>query len=173
MLGPHLTELWIYLLKGARGVSIRHWTIDPIGLHLDRRWMLVDATGSAIYQRTNSRMALVDVALDDESLRLQAPGMPEMAIPLSEASSPESAVVDVMGSRVAASVVPGDASRWFQDFLGVPCTLVHMPDDAERRVDPHFAANQRTSFTNGYPVHLVTQESLDALNDRLEVPVIM
>ncbi|MEM7203118.1 MAG: MOSC N-terminal beta barrel domain-containing protein [Planctomycetota bacterium] len=168
---PKLAELWLYPLKGARGVSVRDWTIDAFGLHLDRRWMLAAPDGSPIYQRTHAKMALIDLAIDADYLRLEAPGMTALRLPLAGPGADAAITVNAFGSRVSAHVVPGDASAWFAAFLGTPCALVHMPDDGERFVDPDVAPGHRTSFTNGYPIHLVSQEALDHLNTKLESPV--
>jgi len=163
--------LRIYPLKGAQGIAVQDWTIDALGLRLDRRWMLVDSGARAINQKTNPLIALVGLSLDGEALRFNARGMSELCVSGSEDKASPSIMVDSMGSEVSARIVPGDASRWFGEFLGVSCTLVYMPDDSERWVDPAYAPNQRTSFTNGYPVHLITRESVDLLNTRLEVAV--
>jgi uncharacterized protein YcbX len=49
-----------------------------------------------------------------------------------------------------------------------------MPDDVVRPIDPRFATGgDRVSFTDGFPLLLITQASLDGLNARLERPLPM
>ena len=60
-------------------------------------------------------------------------------------------------------------NNWFTHQLGQECKLVYMPDDSLRIVDTNYASGEEiTSFTDGYPILLLGQASLDDLNSRLE-----
>jgi len=49
-----------------------------------------------------------------------------------------------------------------------------MPDNTQRRVDGRYAHNKEiTSFSDGYPLMLIGQASLDDLNSRLQSPLPM
>jgi uncharacterized protein YcbX len=70
----------------------------------------------------------------------------------------------------------GDAiARWFTTFLGFRCRLVRQADEAVRLVDPTYATSptDQVSFVDGYPLLLISEESLADLNARLEQPVPM
>ena len=61
-----------------------------------------------------------------------------------------------------------DAERWLTEFLGTACSLVYFPDNEIRLVDQTFAGEgDRTAFSDGFPVLLLSQASLDDLNERL------
>jgi len=53
------------------------------------------------------------------------------------------------------------------------CRLVRSPQDGDRWVDRRPDAGQPLNFQNAFPLHLVSQASLDDLNARLDVPVSM
>ena len=57
--------------------------------------------------------------------------------------------------------------------LECPVRLVHMGSDEWRATDPEYAEGFRVSFSDGYPLHLLSEESLIDLNERMRDPVPM
>lgn len=67
-----------------------------------------------------------------------------------------------------------EAAAWLSRFLEMECRLVFFPEDEIRQVDPTYArSGDRTAFSDGFPVLLISQASLDDLNRRLKTPVAM
>jgi uncharacterized protein YcbX len=61
-----------------------------------------------------------------------------------------------------------EAAEWFGDLLDAEVRLVRLPDAAARRVSPKYAPLPSwTTFTDGYPALLASEESLADLNHRL------
>jgi uncharacterized protein YcbX len=81
--------------------------------------------------------------------------------------------VQVHNDRFTALLGEGETDRWFSLFLREPCKLVYIPETVLRPVDPKFAPGHRVSFADGYPLHLTTEESLQALNGKLPSPLNM
>jgi uncharacterized protein YcbX len=80
----------------------------------------------------------------------------------------------VWSDRCAAQRGDPSADAWLSDFLGHACRLVFMPDEGVRPVDPRYAQPQdRTAFSDGFPLLLISQPSLDDLNSRLVEPLPM
>ena len=51
---------------------------------------------------------------------------------------------------------------------------MYLPDNARRQVDTDYAPNgEITAFTDGFPLLVISQASLDELNSRLQSPVPM
>jgi len=63
--------------------------------------------------------------------------------------------------------------RWLTALLDEPLRLVRFPAQARRAVDPRWAPGFETAFSDGYPVLVIAQASLDALNARVAAPVPM
>lgn len=162
----HIAELAIHPLKSARPVRVTELPLTPLGPARDRRWMLVDATGRFLSQRTHPRLCLVVAeALPDGALHLAAPGMPALQVP---PAAGESVTVEVWQDRLEARATDPDADAWCSDYLGLPVRLVFLPEQTVRAVDPRFAGpGHRTAFSDGFPLLLVTQASLVHLNERL------
>lgn len=171
-------EIVRYPVKGAGGTSLEEARVDEIGIHLDRRWMLVDADGVFLSQRNHPRLALLRPRVADDALVLEAPG----AEPLAVALEPDGPAVEVRvwDASVEAVEVGGGTTEWIEAFLGEPARLVFMAPSTLRPVDrTHLprdrpsGAGERVSFADAYPLLLLSRESLDELNRRLERPVPM
>ncbi|MFL5546924.1 MAG: MOSC domain-containing protein, partial [Gemmatimonadales bacterium] len=66
------------------------------------------------------------------------------------------------------------AARWFSEFLGIPCSMVHMPAESLRPTNPAYdPSGSRVSFADAYPLLLISEESLADLNGRLAQPLPM
>lgn len=166
-----LDEIVVYPVKGAGGTSVTEARVDDFGLHLDRRWMLVDGDGVFLSQRNDPRLALLRPRIRDGSLVLEAPGVEPFDLPAT-AERP-ARKVRVWDSTVEAVEVDGGVDHWIEAFLGRPARLVFMPESTLRPVDEDYAADARVSFADGFPFLLLSRESLEELNRRLDRPVPM
>jgi uncharacterized protein YcbX len=168
-----LTGLTVYPIKSCRGIPVSESEIDAFGLRYDRRWMVVDELGEFLSQRSHPRLALVVPTIQDGALRLDAPGMPTLDLPLDP--SPTVALsVTVWDDTCGATWLGEKPARWFSEFLGCSCSLVHMGGATVRPADPAFApGGTRVSFADGFPFLLISEESLADLNRRLAQPLPM
>jgi uncharacterized protein YcbX len=160
--------LWVYPVKSLGGVAVGAARVGPLGLDGDRRWLLVDGAGRALTQREHAGLARFAVAQGGGGgVTVTAPDGAALALEPPGAGAPRRRA-EVFGDVVHALAAPPAADAWFAERLGAPCHLVALPDDADRRVDPRYAGpDDRTAFTDGYPVLVATQGSLDELNGRL------
>ena len=82
--------------------------------------------------------------------------------------------MSVLGDTNRGALVGEEADRWFGEFLRFPCRLVHKPDDDPRLVDSLYAeSGDQVSFADGFAFLLISEASLEDLNDRLEDPLPM
>jgi uncharacterized protein YcbX len=166
-----LSGLYCYPLKSAAGIALEQALLEPRGLQYDRRWMVIDADNTFVSQRSQPRLALIRPQLAD-TLRLHAPDMPELDVPLAATGS--SLSVRVWEDTVTAVTVHPDADAWLSQVLGQAVRLVHLPDSSHRPIDPDYAqtsAHNEVSFADGYAVLVISEASLEDLNSRLEAPL--
>lgn len=167
-----LSGLFVYPLKSAAGIPLDRARIRERGIVDDRRWMVVDAGGQFISQRTHPRMALVRVRFAPDGLLLSAPELPDLAvarIPPGGRTRP----VTVWGDTVAAPSAGAGAAEWMSEHLGCRCDVVYLPDDAARSVEPGWGPSRLVSFADGFPFLLISEGSLADLNARLDAPLPM
>jgi uncharacterized protein YcbX len=173
--GPlRVTGIFLYPLKSAAAFAIDEARLDRLGLNGDRRWMLVDADGRALTQREVPRLARVHaIPGPDGCLEVVALGMPALQVPVPSA---ESGAEEVLVLKRRGRGIPADveAAGWFSEFLEVDCRLFYMPPDLAIPVKPPWGGeDDRTAFSDGFPVLLVGSGSLTDLNRRLVHPVPM
>jgi hypothetical protein len=160
----NLEQIWIYPIKSCAGIARSSARVTLRGLEHDRRWMVANARGLFVSQRTVPEMALVQVALGEHGLVVTRAGLPALELPFVYA---DGARVDaeVWGDTVPA-VRHDEGSAWFARALGEPVQLVCMPDDARRPVEPEYArGDDIVSFADGFPLLVVNRASLEALDD--------
>ncbi len=172
MTGLVVSGLSIYPVKSLAGLDLPRARVEAMGLAHDRRWMVVDEGGEFLTQRRIARMCLVMAQLHGDGLQLSAPGM----APLSVARPSSLAVreVQVWGDRVDGLDAGDEAAAWLGEFLQQPCRLVYFDERRERVVDQTYGRpGDRTAFSDGFPILLISQASLDELNSRMVAPLPM
>lgn len=170
-----VSALHYYPVKSCAGIDVDFAELLDRGFRHDRGWMLVKATGEQITQRDFPAMCLIKTTPSDQegSLAVSAPGMPELKIPFR--LSGDNLQARVWGTDCDAVDQGDEAAKWFQDYLGVSCRLAMMKPEFLRRVDEKRAPDRVfvTGFADQYPLLLMSEPSLNDLNERLEHPVLM
>ena len=162
----HVSGLFVYPLKSARGIALDTMTLDERGPRFDRRWMLVDEDGRFISQREVPRLSRVVTSLEDGDLSVSAPGRWPFVV-LAPTSSERVPVV-VWDDTVDAIPVGEEADAWFAETLGVRCRLVFFPDDGVRVAERAFNPEGRPiGFADGFPLLVVGEASVAELNTRI------
>jgi uncharacterized protein YcbX len=171
-----VSEITIYPIKSLGGISLQEATVEERGLQYDRRWVLADENNVFITQRQNERMALIDVAIEADGLRVnhRLKRIASLQIPFVPQTNTNEQIT-IWDDVVRGIRVSDEADAWFSAVLGMKCSLFYQPDDSIRLTDPKYSITkeEHTSFADGYPILVIGQESLDKLNDKLEEPVSM
>ena len=169
-----VAALFVHPLKSAARIPVQEMALDERGARGDRRWMLVDRGGTAITQRDHARLALVQPSFvsddRDGALRVSAPSMGSILLPVPR--SGERRHVQVWDDTTTAVDVGDDAAGWMSEAIGAHCRVVRLADDAERLVAARYTGDvspvgRHVALSDGAPLLLLGQGSLDALNVRL------
>jgi uncharacterized protein YcbX len=112
-------------------------------------------------------MALIETRLTGSYLRLKAPGMLLLEVPL--ASEGDVIEVQVWNDRVPA-VTQGDvADAWVSRYLEMPARLVRFDPEAKRLSNVRYTAPHVApyKFADAFALLVANQASLDDVNTRL------
>ncbi|KAI3525743.1 hypothetical protein L1887_04788 [Cichorium endivia] len=175
-------SIFIYPIKSCRGITVSEAPVTSTGFMWDRQWLVVNSKGRACTQRVDPKLCLVEVNLPDGAISpgwkpnknsYLTPGMDDLKVPLCR--PPQSQTCDDVSvwEWSGSAFDEGDeASKWFTNYLGKPSRLVRFNQELEtRHVDPNYAPGFRVMFSDGYPYLVVSQGSLDSLNEVLKEPV--
>ncbi len=170
---PELSELIIYPVKSASEISLKNSFMEQRGLVHDRRWMVVDSSARFISQRTSPEMALIKTEIIDSTLRLSAPGMEKLELPLFQKEGIKQ-IVEIWGDRCEALAADNNSESWISDYLGKKCNFVFMPDHSNRQVDQNYVIEgNQVAFSDGFPLLLISESSLYDLNRRVPEEITM
>jgi len=164
-----LSEIWIYPVKSLSGIRLTEAKVEEKGLQYDRRWMIVDQNGRFLTQREHSIMAMLKVAVFENGLSISSRLEEEKSIlvPFEPVTKNPVSVV-IWDDEVEAVTVSDEADQWLSEQLNLQVKLVMMPESTQRKADPRYAKNEENvSFADGFPYLLISQASLDHLNERL------
>ena len=166
-----IAALFVYPVKGCRGIALSSARVTERGLEHDREWMVVDVAGRFVTQRTEPRLASIATAITATSLLLTVPGAEPLAVPLDQ--SGVAGAVTVWRDTVPGIDQGPDAASWLSARLAGAYRLVRFDSAARRLCNPEYAgaSGAHTAFADGYPLLVLSEASLDDLNARLATPL--
>ena len=168
-----VSGLFVYPVKGCRGVAVEAVGVGDRAMENDRRFMVIDADGTFITQRKRPEMAMIEASVSGDVLQLAAPGR----TPLSVETRAEGDTRGVAVWDTPCDVVDqGDAvAAWLSAYLGTPARLVAMASGYRRPMPEKLPAEHggRLTFADAAPLLIISASSLDDLNGRLATPLPM
>jgi uncharacterized protein YcbX len=196
-----ITGLFIYPVKSLGGISMTEARLGARGLMYDREWVIVDTNNRFISQREIARMSLIGTAIDEEKecltlrlpqaqdiansavakIKLTADGCGQekhfetLSIPLRQREGAETIKVVVWSDSARATIESDDTNSALSKYLGQDVRLVRMAAGYRRRVDGRYAPGKQNivGFADAFPLLVISDESLEDLNSRLEIPILM
>jgi uncharacterized protein YcbX len=176
-MNARLSALHLFPFKSGAPLVLEHATVEARGLVGDRRWMAIDVAGVFVTARQHAKLTLVHAQPDDSGLWLEASGMPRLHVefPPADGARVETAV---WGAAVTPLLADARAHAWLSEFLGLDLRLVHMDDACVRAVKAKYEGRYGrdedvVSFADAFPLLLISQAALDALNAKLAQPIPM
>jgi uncharacterized protein len=167
-----VTGLFVYPIKACGAVALNTVTLHAHGLEGDRRYMLVDADGGFLSQRTHPDLARVRCSLGEEAIGAAVPDRPPLHLPRRFTGSQRLQVT--IWRDVVQACVHAEGSAWFSALVSQAVALVYLPDEDLRPVNPERARPEdRVAFADGYPLLLTSESSLAELNRHTSEPVPM
>jgi uncharacterized protein YcbX len=159
----HVVALHTYPIKGCAGISLTNALLTPAGLAHDRTFMIVDESGVFRSQRRDPLLATIRPEIDDDGLRLHAPGTDPLrvAVDLDGPRRP----VEMFGNPYRG-IDQGDAvAGWLTRALGAPSRLVRVPPEHDRVTDGETPG--RAGFADSGALLLTSRTSWAELDRRI------
>jgi uncharacterized protein len=169
MAAVSVAALNLYPVKSCRGIASDRLRVETTGFALngtrDREWMVVDPRGRFVTQREFPKLARIEPAVDRERLVLRVPGFDAIMPHATAASRP----VVVWSAHVAGFDGGDEIAHALSSYLDAELRLVRFDDAKPRPCNPDYVGGTgaRTLYSDGYPVLVIGEASLDDLNRRL------
>ena len=170
MTSARIASLHVYPVKGCRGIAPASVTVATTGLVIDgvgdREWMITDRAGRFVTQRELPRLALIETAVSGGVLTLSVPHVAPLVVDRGHGAPRD---VVVWRSEVRGIDMGHKAADWLSACLAADVRLVRFDRSDKRVCHPEFAGDSgaHTFFSDGYPVLVIGEASLEDLNQRL------
>lgn len=165
-----ISRLFIYPVKSCAGIEVDSLNFDRNGPVGDRRFVIASPEGDFITQRELPAMARIQPRFERGELVLSYPERAEIRVSMKSSSEPQR--VRIWSDEVTGVDCGDNVSVWLSDILGQTARLFMLPENNARRADSKYAPNDTAvGYADGFPLLIVTQESLDALSEIAQLPV--
>jgi len=143
-------------------MSVSRTWVNKQGLSQDRRLMVAKVDGSMVTARTYPQLLNVKTLLIGGGLQLTCPGQDSLMLAMKDFSL-DTAATEVWDAEFEAFHTTKQADEWFSNIIGEPVFLLYA-GQLPNRVHPQM--QQAVAFVDEYPALLISQGSLNALNNR-------
>ncbi|ALT00195.1 MOSC domain-containing protein [Lacimicrobium alkaliphilum] len=159
-----VSRLTIYPIKSTRGLDISRSAVSSEGMAFDRRFMLADEKGRMLTGRALPKLVQVKATPLNHGLLVTHPDMPSLEL-YYEAFSGEGIETHVWKDKFQALASHPQANRWFTTLLGRSSQLLYAGTESPRFSQ---SAGTKVGFADAFPLLIISQASLEALNARCE-----
>ena len=171
-----VSSINLFPLKSCKGISVTEANCNEFGVDYDRQWAILDRGGRVVTLRSKEALALVVTSFEGEKLKVDAPGMQPLLLPLSVNESEAKTVdIDLFGLAGSAILVGKEADDWFSSYLGKPHSLVtfnkslckprKLLDHKIHGSRPCVSDKDKIAFADGCPYLLLSESSLKEVNE--------
>jgi len=170
---PRILSLHVYPVKSCRGNAIERMEFDSFGSIGDRRWMVINESAHEfLSQRSHPELALLRARYDRfGGIEIRSPRSESILSIKPPSENLDPVEVGIWNTRATACDAGDEATSWLRDLIGIKVRLVGMNSRFRRPLNGN--PNDETGFADGYPLLVISQASLEDLNQRLEFPVEM
>jgi uncharacterized protein len=168
-----LSKLFVYPIKSCAGFETTEAEVTDRGLKYDRRWMLTSPDGTFLTLREFPKMALLQATIDHNNLIIKNLETNSSLTVSIENYSENTILSTIWNAQVTLHTYSNQVNSWFSEQLGAEVILGYMTDSNTRIVDTtsgYKPAGKLTSMADAYPFLLLSEESLNDLNSRMDIP---
>jgi uncharacterized protein len=169
-----IKALSIYPIKSCSPVELHEARCLKYGFANDRGWAITDASGKLLTQRDDPRLALIKPTVTAEAnLVLNTDNRQQLTV-LPAPTETRRRKISIWGDEREATEESSEASTWISQFLGYQCHLFRrlgLPRGSSAAAAQEAGTEPPLLFTDSRPVLVVSEESLNDLNERLKNPI--
>jgi uncharacterized protein YcbX len=168
-------DIIIYPIKSIGGIHLQTANCTEMGLEFDRRMMLADSNGQFITQREFPILSTLGAKLEKDGFVFYDKNNEDNLLRLPHAAQlMEEDQVKVWNHEFKARKLASEFSNWFSDFVNEKVFLYKMTEESLRYKSLIKAPGKtKLSMADGYPYLMLSEASLNDLNNRLDHPVDM
>lgn len=168
-----VSQLSIYPIKSTGAIHLDHSEVESIGLHLDRRWTLVDQNNQILTAREYPILMDVKTKINAGQLEIFFLDQFLFKTPLS-ATNAADVDFQIWKNPVTGATTSPVIDQWFSNLVNKPCRLIFKNiNSQDRPMSPKNGGKtgDLLSYADSSPILLCSEASLQDLNTRLAQPI--
>ena len=159
---PTLSQIHVYPVKSTAALTQSHAWVEKQGLAFDRRFMVASDEGAMITARKYPQMVKITATLTMTGLVLQYPNKTDLVLQYADFAMVDASAT-VWNDNFNAYTTTMIANQWFSDIIGHSVQLLFCGQQSNR---VRSKIGHNVSFADGYPLLVISEASLAALNER-------
>lgn len=159
---PTLSQIHVYPVKSTAALTQSHAWVEKQGLAFDRRFMVASDEGAMITARKYPQMVKITATLTMTGLVLQHPNKTDLVLQYADFAMVDASAT-VWNDNFSAYTTTMIANQWFSDIIGHSVQLLFCGQQSNR---VRSKIGHNVSFADGYPLLVISEASLAALNER-------
>ena len=159
---PTLSQIHVYPVKSTAALTQSHAWVEKQGLAFDRRFMVASDEGAMITARKYPQMVKITATLTMTGLVLQYPNKTDLVLQYADFAMVDASAT-VWNDNFSAYTTTMIANQWFSDIIGHSVQLLFCGQQSNR---VRSKIGHNVSFADGYPLLVISEASLAALNER-------
>ncbi|MGF1765677.1 YcbX family protein [Aliivibrio kagoshimensis] len=157
-----LSQINLFPVKSAQGIVLTSTEVECTGVRFDRQFMISLMDGTMVTARSFPQLVHIKPTLHSESLSLQFQQQTPIEIHYNQIQKVTFSS-EVWGDKFEAFRTSEEADRWVSEVVGKPAVLLYIGEESVRFSQK---AQQKVSFADAFPLLLISEASLDDLNER-------
>lgn len=158
-----IQNLYSYPIKSTQGINLKEVNITKIGFENDRYFGIADTQNKIITARENPKLLQIHTEINRNNLTIHF-GNESQTVDISNEHS--SIKLFLFNKETTGKVFNNKINIWLSQILDAESKLVTI-DNNQLRV----TEGTPISFSDCYPIHLISEDSVNALNNKLNTPV--
>ena len=158
-----IEDLYIYPIKSTKGQKLTKINVTKIGFENDRYFGIANAKNEIITARENSELLQIKTEISNDKLKVIYENKSKIICFKNESNDIQ---LSLFKKDVTGKIITNEINNWLTDILKSESKLVKINLKKLRKTDA-----TEISFNDVYPIHLISRESVKALNKKLEIPI--
>ncbi len=158
-----IEDLYIYPIKSTKGQKITEVNVNKIGFENDRYFGIANAKNEIITARENSELLKIKTEINNDKLKVIYENESKIICFKNEFNDIQ---LSLFKKNVTGEIISSEIDNWLTGILKLESKLVKVNLKKLRKTNA-----TEISFNDIYPIHLISRESVKALNKKLETPI--
>jgi len=165
----NIIDIFIYPIKSTYGLRINESVVEKTGLKHDRALAVINSKNQVLTARENSKLLEIKASFNNSLINLKSLKENHISFDLDKIQK-HKIEAKIFGIPIRCLTIDDKVDKWISNILNQKSQLVVLDSEKPRFIKSKYCKNENNAilFTDVSPIHLISKESLDDLNKRLE-----